>query len=88
MRPIALIGDLFQDHAILADARAVFDGAIDVLLGHILGLGFVDDQPQAEVEVGIAALARRQLELTRQLGEHLAALRIGRALLALDRSPF
>jgi hypothetical protein len=62
---------------IIADSRAALDGPLDIVFGHVFRLGLVDNQAQAEVEVGIAAVACRQLQLARQLGEYPAALRIG-----------
>jgi hypothetical protein len=65
------------------------DGPLDVLLRHARRARPVDRQPQPEVVLGVGqAGAGSDGDLARQLGEQLAALGVGRALLALDRRPF
>ena len=70
-------------------ARALLDGAGDVVRGHVRALGLVDCGPQAGVGVGIApADAGGDRHLTDDLGEELAPLGVEGALLVLDGVPF
>jgi hypothetical protein len=53
--------------AVFVFTSAAFDGTLDVVLGHVLGAGFIHRQPQTEIRIDIAAaFARRNDELTRQ----------------------
>ena len=86
-RAVTLEGDLLVGGP-LQLARALLDGALDVVGGHVDALGLVHRRAQAGVGVGVAAAdARRDGHLADDLGEDLAALGVERALLVLDRVP-
>ena len=85
---IAFIEDLLEGCSVLVFTGAAADGALDVVLGHVLGAGLVHGQAQPEVAVGIsAAVPGGHDELAREPGEDGAALGIRGALLALDGGP-
>ena len=71
-------------------AQSLVDGALDVVIGHVGGLGLGDDGGQAGVVVGVAAAAllHRHDHLAGDLGEDLGALGVGSALGLLDIMPF
>src|SRR5690606_23358964 len=74
-------------HVALA-ARGALDGALDVVLGHACSPRLIDGQAQTRVHGGIrATLASRGGDLTRALGEDLAALLVLSALAVLDVRP-
>ncbi len=69
-------------------AGAAMDGPLDVVGGHVGRLGGGDRGAQPGVAVRVAArFARRDRDLTDDLGEELAALGVGPPLLVLDRAP-
>src|SRR5690606_39460256 len=69
-------------------AGAALDGALDVVLRHVLRLRLVDGEGEAGVHLGVAAaLAGRDHEVAREAGPHLRAPRVGDALLPLDLGP-
>jgi hypothetical protein len=71
---------------IAAGALRPLDRAVDVVLRHVLLAGFLNRDAEPEVRVRIGqARARRDGDLPRELGEELAALIVGDALLTLDR---
>ena len=84
---VALEGDLFIQCAGKLTGAAL-DGALDVVLRHVLGLGRQNGRTQPWITVGVAAAARRHADFLDQTGEDLAALRVQRALLVLDCGPF
>ncbi len=86
-RRVALVGDrLIVDAFELA--RTALDGTLDRVERHRVVAGLLKHGAQCRVGVGIAAaLTGRNLDLLDQLGEELAALRVGRTLLVLDRRP-
>ena len=70
-------------------AGTALDGALDVIGGHVLGLGREDGAAQARVGVGIAAAVfRGDADFLDETGENLAALGVKRALLVLNCGPF
>ena len=74
------------DHALkvvgVPGAQSLVDGTLDVVVGHIGGLGLGDDGGQAGVIGGVAAAAGLDGHdhLAGDLGENLRALGVGRAL--------
>src|SRR5581483_7396279 len=64
------------------------DRTVDVVLRHGVRARLLDRVLEREVGARItAALLRRDDDRARELREELAALRVGRALLVLDRRP-
>src|SRR5665213_1938097 len=87
-RTVALVRHFFVAGT-LKLARTLLDGALDVVLGHVLGLGRRDRTAQPRVAVGIASAALRgDGDFLDQACENLAALGIQRALLMLNCRPF
>ena len=85
--PVALVVDLFVGDAGQL-AGAALDRPLDVLGGHVGGLGFGDDGAQSRVHVDVAAaIPGRDGHLLDEAREQLAALGVERALLVLDRVP-
>ena len=81
--PVALVADLVVILRIAA-GRLV-DGALDVVLGHVLGAGGEDRGAQARVHVGIGhAHLGRDGDFAGELGEHLGAHRVHLALAVHD----
>ena len=69
-------------------AAAALDRALDIVLGHVVGIGLVHRQAQARIARRIApAHARGYRDLLDQSGEYLAALGILLALAVLDICP-
>ena len=86
-RTVALEDELLVGGA-LQLARALLDGALDVVGGHVHGLGLVHRGAQAGVRDGVtAADTGRDRHLADDLGEDLPALGVERALLVLDGMP-
>jgi hypothetical protein len=82
----------FVEHLGVVDAlelaRALEDGALDVLLGAGLGLRVLDRGPQARVAVRVAAAGLgRHGDLAEELREHGAALLVSGGLVVLDLLP-
>ncbi len=70
-------------------AGAALDGALDVVLRHVLGLGGENGAAEARVGVGIAAaVLGGNADFLDQAGKNLAPLGVKRALLMLDGGPF
>ena len=86
-RAVALEGDLFVVHA-FQFAGAALDGALDVVLRHVLRLGGGHGRAQAGVAVRVAATLGGYGDFLKETREYLAALCIQRALLVLDCGPF
>ena len=84
---VALKGDLFVADAFQL-AGAALDGALDVVLRHVLGLGGQNGGAQPRIAVRIAAALGGDGDFLDQAGEDLAALGVERALLVLDCGPF
>src|SRR5581483_4436577 len=69
-------------------ACALGDRTLDVVLRHRVGARLLDRVLEREVAARVgAALLRRDDDRARELREELAALRVGGALLVLDRRP-
>src|SRR5690606_29408422 len=84
----ALVEELFVRDA-LELARALLDGAGDVLARHVRVARGVEGATEPRVTVGVAAAEpRRDRDLLDDLREDLAALRVLGALPVLDRGPF
>src|ERR1700761_1178565 len=86
-RTVALEGDLFIERAGQLTGAAL-DGALDVVLRHVLRLGCEDRRAQPRITVRVAAPACRHADFLDQAGEDLAALRVQRAFFVLDCGPF
>ena len=84
---VALEGDLLVVDA-FQFAGAALDGALDVVLRHIFGLGRQNRGAQPGIGVRVAAALGGNRDFLEQAGEYLAALGIQRALLVLDCGPF
>jgi hypothetical protein len=102
---VAVVGHGFHDHrhaagavafvgnglvVVAARACRLFQAALDVVVGHVGGLGLGDDGGQAGVIGGVrtAALLHRDDQLLGDLGEGCRALGVLRALGFLDVMPF
>ena len=84
---VALVADFLVIDAFKI-ASAAFDGALDVVLRHVVGVGLVDRQPQARVRPRIAAAhARGHRDFLDEAGEDLAALGVLLAFAVLDVRP-
>src|SRR5438552_3054312 len=87
-RTVAFVGHVFVLHA-LQPARALLDGAIDVVPRHVLGLGRLDGGAETRIPGGVAAaLPRGDGDFPDQLGEGGAASGVGDGLLPLYLLPF
>src|SRR5690606_38159237 len=85
---VPLVRDLLVLDA-LELARALLDGALDVLRGHVRGLRRVDGEAQPRIHPRIAATGtRRDRDLADQLRELLPPTSVVDRLLALDLRPF
>ena len=86
---VALVGDGLVVVRV-AGAERLVDGALDVVVGHIVRLGLGDDGGEAGVirRVAAAALLDGDDDLLGDLGERRAALGVRRALGLLDIVPF
>ena len=80
---VALVADLIVIIALAADR--LVDGALDIVLGHVLGAGRQNGRAQARVHgrVGHPHL-RRHRDFAGELGEHLRANRVHPALAVHD----
>jgi hypothetical protein len=82
-RPVALVAHFLVVLGIAA--HRLLDGALDVVLRHVLGAGVLDGEPEPRVHVGVGhAHLRRDGDLLGKLGEELRAPCIGGALLVHD----
>jgi hypothetical protein len=81
------VGELLVDHAFEL-ARALLDGPLDALLGHVDRAGLVEGVLELQVHVGVAApRARGEDDHPGDLRERLPLLRVRGALLVLDPRP-
>ena len=88
-RTIPLVSHLFISCGAGLVAGTLFDGPVDVVLGHVLFLCRQDGLPQSGVPLNIAAAQSGcKCDFLDQFREDLAAFRIDGALLSLDRTPF
>ena len=86
-RAIALVGDFFIVDTFFR-AGAAADRAIDRVVGHVAGFGVGNGFTQPRVRVRItAAGASGNRDFLDKFSEELAALRVSRALLVLNRVP-
>src|SRR5439155_24722911 len=69
-------------------ACATLDGTLDVIGGHVLGLGCGDRGAQSRISVGVAAIFRSNADFLNNAGEDLAALGVKCTLFVLDCGPF
>src|SRR4029079_18153797 len=82
-RAVALVHDLLELFGLAAAGRLV-DRALDVVGRHVDRTGLLDREAEPVVGIRIAtALARRDRDLARNLGEQRPTLRVRHALLAL-----
>ncbi len=89
MRAIPLERNFFKTGRVLVLACTAFDGALDIVLGHVFVARLIHGEAQAEVGIGItAAFAGRHDDLARETREDRAALGIGRPLFSFDGGPF
>ena len=87
-RRVAFVGHLIVDHAGQL-ARALLDGAVDVVGGHVGLARLHEDGAQARVHAGIATAGLGgDGDLAREAAENLAPARIGDGLGAFDFGPF
>ena len=85
---VALVDDRLERSRVRVRAGALRDRAVDVVLRHRVRPRLLDRVLEREVVRGVAAaLLRRDDDRARELREELAALRVGGALLVLDRRP-
>src|SRR5271167_3574246 len=85
---VALKGDLLVDRSGQFTGAAL-DGALDVVLRHVLSFGGGDSATQPGIGIHIPpALASRHGDFSDQTGENLAALGVKCALCVLDCGPF
>ena len=84
---IAFIGDLLVGHVGQFTAR-LFDGALNIVIRHIVGFRLGNDVAQLAVGFGVcAAIAHSNRDFTANLGENSAAGSIRLALLRLNIMP-
>ena len=82
-RPIALVADRLVGVGI--GARGLLDGALDIVLGHVLRARRLDGEAQARVHLGIGhAVLGGDRDLARELGEQLGPGRVLAALAVHD----
>ena len=87
-RAVALVHDRLERVGVAARARALGDGALDVVLGHRRVLGLLDGQRERRVALDVAAaLLGRHRDGARELGEELAPAGVDDRLLVLDPRP-
>jgi hypothetical protein len=87
MSAAPLVADLLVVRAVQA-AHAALDGALDVVLRHVVVGGFIHRQPKARVHVRVTpAHARGDGDFLDEAGKDLAALRILAPLAVLDVRP-
>ena len=85
---VSLVYDLLVGVLVVA-SRCLLDAAVDVVVGHIAGLGLGDAVPKLAVGCRVgAALLYRHGDLPGHLGEYLGPGRVGSALFPLDVVPF
>ncbi len=85
---VAFVGDLFVADAFEL-AGSALDGALDVLVRHVLGFGGGDGSAKAGIAVGVSsAELGGDGDFLDQAGEDLAALGVEGALLVLNCRPF
>ena len=83
---VSLVKDLFI--GVLALAHGLFDDPLDVVVGHVVGLGIGDGVAQLGVGGGVRpALFDGDRDLPAALGEDLGLRAVGLLLLALDVVP-
>src|SRR5262249_32160536 len=86
-RAVALVRDLLELFARTAP-RTFLDGALDVVRGHVGGLGRLHSGLEPHVGLGIApAVLGRHRDLSEDLREELPPLHVRLALLPLDLGP-
>ena len=86
--PIALEDNAFNRVGVSTSTGAAIDSSLDVVLGHRGVTGLLDRRRQRRTIIGIAAaIARRNRDRSRQLGEEPAAFGVGSALLVFYRGP-
>ena len=84
---IAFIGDLLVGHVGQFTAR-LLDGALNIVIRHIVGFRLGNDVAQLAVGFGVcAAIAHSNRDFTANLGENSAAGSIRLALLRLNIMP-
>ena len=83
-RAVTFVLDLVELFTVARGAAALGDCTFDVVVRHVDGAGALDGEAELEVRVEIAAALGRDDDLSRELGEDCTALRVGRALGALD----
>ncbi len=86
---VALVGDLLVGDA-FEFAGAALDGALDVVGGHVLGLGRGDGGAEARIAVWVSAAAGLggYGDFLDETGEDLATFGVKRAFFVLDCGPF
>ena len=65
-----------------------FDGAFDIIIWHIGGLGFVDSESEGGVGGGIGAVSSGNGNHVADFGEDFAAFSVNDGLLSFSRRPF
>jgi hypothetical protein len=86
LRAVSLVGDRLERIGVGVGARALRDRAVDVVARHRVRLRLLDRVLQREVVRRVRpTLLRSDDDRLRQLREELPALRVGGALLVLDR---
>ena len=87
-RSESLVGGFFDSGASELTG-ALLDGLLNIVLGHVLGLGAHHRLAQPRIHVDIAsAFTRSNCDLVGKLAEELAALGIEGALGTLNSGPF
>ena len=87
LRTVGLVDRLLVDHA-LDQPRALRDGLIDLVVGHVRGLSGLHLGAESHVRIDVSPTrTRRDLDEPRVTVEDLAALGVKGALLVLDAGP-
>jgi hypothetical protein len=86
-RPKHLVGEFLVVHA-FEIARALLDGPVDRVVGHVHAASLLDRRAEPRIAVDVTATeARRDGELLEELGPQLRPSRVGSLLLVLDLGP-
>src|SRR5207244_9970697 len=69
-------------------AGTTLDGPLDVIGGHVLGLGCGDRGAQSRISVGIAAILRSNADFLDQAGKNLSRVCLKSCLFFVECCPF
>ena len=73
---------------LFAFTRTAFNGAFDVIFGHIASLSLLDGKTQCRVKLWIGTTLRRNDQLADDFRPQLRTRRIGFTFFVFNRAPF